>query len=520
MLNFKIRRIPIVMAGNISVNNTFQAKAKPIMDNFRVIKGFTGKTSITALSKDLIMQFPVIMSAGIDIDDAVAIAKGLEKMFATMFLAVWTADAGLKVSEYGMNGVRDFVKKYHNNDDIPDVLQYTGDFLSLTDTLLGSGKESAVEDIDVDVYPGNGQLPALEGAKLWDCVESELALESLNDMYLPIKKTHKQITRITAALERTQFYDSSEPKASGLNMSNLQKAAYQSSNSSILQSTGRPGAGYGTKTDTGIIDPKRNIAVSGANSEGKGPAAQILANSDKLGNMVPTLIDVTFLVRGPGAGGSSPHDIEVRSIDKNGKTEITKRREYDSVDVRQQRAIVGVKTMIRLVNSPYMISNVITSIQDQSLAFKFVKYTRGEMKVGRDMILGISRMKQDARASDQADIWFAALRKRKRAAKTFRFGNSGINPFATLVLTTDEVEQIKAQAGYDVMAKDTAKLLMDNLFLLGFMIVNPATGIVYTMFDGSETFSTTTLKNLRSSKDKDINSAEELREMRKLMGRL
>ena len=84
-------------------------------------------------------------------------------------------------------------------------------------------------------------------------------------------------------------------------MKNLQKAAYQETNRSVYPGTGRPGAGYGAKTDTGIPDPKRRVSISGVDTSGKGPAAHILANSDKLGNMVPTLIDVTFLVRGPGA---------------------------------------------------------------------------------------------------------------------------------------------------------------------------------------------------------------------------
>ena len=478
------------MAGNINISNNLSGRAKPLMNSFRVVKGFSGKRSVTALSKDLIMQFPVIMSKGIQVDDAAPIAKGLEKMFASMFLAVWTADASLDVSEYGMNGVRDFVKKYHNNDDIPDVLQYTGDILNLTDNLLGM-KESATA-----VYATDEFLPAEEGAKLWDSTENELALESLNDMYLPIKKTQKQMEQITAALERTQFYDSSKKEAK-LSMNNLRNTMYAENNSSIDPYSGRPGTGPGAKTNLGVNTKYTEISNS-MNS------AVIVKDSDKLGNMAPTLIDVTFLVRGKGAGGAYTDD--------NGKTRTT--------DIRQQKAIVGVKTMIRFVDTRYMVSNVMASLHDQSLAFKFVKWTKGEMKVGRDMILGISRMKEDARASDQADMWFAALRKRKRAAKTFRFGNSGINPFATLIMTKQEVEEVRNQAGYDLTRPDVAKMLMDNLFLLGFVIVDTSTNIVYTMFDGTESFGQTTLKALKYQQSKDVTTADELREMRKIMGQI
>ena len=188
--------------------------------------------------------------------------------------------------------------------------------------------------------------------------------------------------------------------------------------------------------------------------------------------------------------------------------------------MREQRAIVGVKTMIRFISSEYMIPNVISAVQDQSMAFKFVKWTKGEMKVGRDMILGISRIKQDALAGNKADQWFAALRKRRRNAKTFRFTETGLNPFTTLVLTTDEVEQIRQTAGYDITSRNICKKLMDNLYLLGLLIVNVNSGTVESIFDGFTEFSSTTLSAMKESrKDDMITSADQLREMKQIMGR-
>jgi hypothetical protein len=510
------------MAGDVNINTqSLQQKAKPIMNSFRVIKGFSGKTSISALSKDLIMQFPVLMSAGVDVDDAVIIAKSLEKMYASMFLTVWTADANLRISEYGMNGVRDFVKKYHNNEDIPDVIMYGGDILGLTDTLLGlkgSGvTESTITIVDCRVTPTGNYVPATEMAKLWATVENELALESLNDMYLPAMGAQKKIAAITAALEAdTTTPDtnttSTDDAATGINATSdksktrtlpqrFADTAYRANSNSINPYTGRPGTGAGAKTNQGIN--KGTMVSTSTNS------ATIIRN-DKLSSLEPTLIDVTFLVTGKGAGGIYTEDYEVDGTKKSRKV---------PVNVREQRAIVGLKTMIRLISSQYMIPNVISSIQDQSMAFKFVKWTKGEMKVGRDMLLGISRIKQDARATDQADMWFAALRKRKRSAKTFRFSNTGINPFATLVLTTDELEQIKAESGYDIMDRSTAKKLMDNLYLLGLVVVNTNTKIVHTLFDGFDNFSSTTIKALNVS-SKESSDLDQFREIRKIMGRM
>lgn len=519
------------------INVTVADRAQPLFKSFKVVKSLSGgKTSISALSNDLIMQFPVLMSAGIDIDNAMVISKSLEQMIATMFLAVWTADASLSVSDYGMNGVRDFIRKYHNNSDIPDVIAYSGDILSLTDTLLGNTpvSEATIESIDID--PNMCQMTAEESALLWDSVEKRLSLESLNEMYTPVKYSINKKNQIseaiegnltdwdkspilngakafkatvaankaakqeiapgvvdmgdsTAAIEPEEYTEPAPPASVS---ARVIAASNRVANNSINPKIGN----WKEKTNTGLVDSK--VASKSINE------AHIVEYKNKLTNAAPTMIDVTFLVRGHDAGGRA-----TVGEDSN-----------RSVAVRQQRALVGVKTMVRFISSNYMVSNVVASIMDQSFAFKFVKWTKGEMKVGRDMILGISRIKQDATAANKADMWFAALRKRKRAAKTFKFSNTGINPFTTLILTTDEVEQIKQTSGYDVLDMGTTKLIMDNLFLLCFMVVDTTTGMVEYIMDGNSRFSATTLKNMKSGLSKDeVDLADQAREMRKLMGR-
>ena len=69
------------------------------------------------------------------------------------------------------------------------------------------------------------------------------------------------------------------------------------------------------------------------------------------------------------------------------------------------------------------------------------------------------------------------------------------------------------------MQRDVCKKLMNNLFLLGFMIVNTNTGLIYSIFDGYEDYSNTTLKSLKASKNEN-DTLDMLREMRQLMGRM
>ena len=564
------------MAGDINFNvmddysDSFLSAGKPFLQGARLIRGANAKRSITALSKDLIMQFPVLMSAGIDQDSAVTIAKALERMYASMYLTVWTADSAFGV-DASMNGVRDFVKRYHNNDDIPDMITYGGNILSLTDQLLGL--ESTIEGAVIKCVDVN--YPATETARLWDNTADQLNLGSINDLYNPDRQMINTIKNITKSIESDEQIEPATeagkpPKAKdyavgsipGPDASSVRWGTYlnpdkfgsekknSGSGQKTTTNTGGKNSGYQRKTytfskgknsDGGSYWPsssnpgssgwKKNEIFTGDNTMdnvgntaltmmgdqshvnrgynetqyvNKFDHAAAIVRNDKMTSLEPTLIDVTFLVVGGDQG---------TAYNRNSGRQHT-------VGLREQRAIVGVKTMVRFISSQYMIPNVVSAIQDQSMAFKFVKWTKGEMKVGRDMILGISRIKQDALAGNKADQWFAALRKRRRSAKTFRFTETGLNPFTTLVLTTDEVEQIRQTAGYDITSRNICRKLMDNLYLLGLLIVNVNAGTVESIFDGFTEFSSTTLSAMKESrKDDMITTADQLREMKQIMGR-
>ena len=502
------------MAGDINFNimddysDSFLSAGKPFLHSARFIRSMNAKKSISALSKDLIMQFPVLMSAGIDQDNAIIIAKALERMYAAMYLTVWTADSAFGV-DASMNGVRDFVKRYHNNDDIPDMITYGGNILSLTDQLLGNEATYFIQQNDTGV-------PALEMARLWDNTEEQLNLSSINELYTPDKVMIGKIKEITKAIEGEDLEAATEGKGGGGGSGGSGGGKgggkggghhhhhHNKSSDNKFVTDDFYMTNYG-RTALGIMDDSSHInrGYNSTNHVNTFKSNAAIVKNDKMTSMEPTLINVTFLVHGGDQG---------KWYDSKGRNHV--------VGMREQQAIVGVKTMIRFISSEYMIPNVIASIQDQSIAFKFVKWTKGEMKVGRDMILGISRIKEDALTGNKADQWFAALRKRRRNAKTFRFTETGLNPFTTLVLTTDEVEQIRQTAGYDITSRNICKKLMDNLYLLGLMIVNVNTGAVESIFDGFTEFSATTLTAMKESrKDDMITSADQLREIKQIMGR-
>ena len=53
-------------------------------------------------------------------------------------------------------------------------------------------------------------------------------------------------------------------------------------------------------------------------------------------------------------------------------------------------------------------------------------------------------------------------------------------------ITNDEVDFIKAEYGVDVMDSAHVKMIMDDQFLLGFVVVDQAEELVYVVYDGHD----------------------------------
>ena len=685
------------MAGDIHVSlNNISNKTKDFRDNVynpitksaKVVKAYSGggKNSITALSKDLIMQFPVLMSAGVPTDDAMTIALALQKKYAALHLAIWSADTAFG-TDASQNGIRDFVRRYHNNNDIPDLITYGGNLLTNISDISGAlatDAATAIDDPNCTWAVESAQflddavfVDPTELAGLWDIPDMKFATESINDFYTPDLTAIDTINDISAALEASWDKYSSDKATKRINdaynhtqakmqkqteranakekkliekqekaekmerLKNINRAAkddYRANLSAAktnplkqdkrydkysgesrhtqnikdmddaiskasktrsdkytkeLQKTtdkygaaaaqqmasagkikysneskrekdlrekrdaytkmdaknskgeylygkyeytydkGRKGVNitadpYATAKDREKAynaerkieqrnkDLRRYDALMGKAANMPGTVSPVFGmktergandvakfiNADKINSITPTLLDVSFLMTGRPNGAMVANTSNIK-------------KDYLA------HAVVGVKCMTRLISPSLMIPNIISSCQDSSLAFKWVKWTKGEMKVAKDMIFNISRIKEDAHAQNMADKWFAALRKRKRNASAFKFGgNTGINPFTTLVITDEDALRIKEASGYDLYNLGTARKLMDNLYLLGFMIVNTTTGMTSTLYDGYADFEDATIKSLRLSNKDNKSDLETINDIFRRMGRV
>lgn len=434
-------------------------KISSTLKSIRTVQGMTAKNSLTALTKDLILQYPVLIDSDIETETAVIISKALERQYAALNLALWSADTAFGVDTTTANGTRDFVKRYHSNSDSPDKVQYAGNLIrNINQFRVTESTDADLDSVEViGVKEVDKKLPSKVIDATWETLEGALNMESLNSKYLPNTAYRNEVENIAAAIEAKT----------------LQERINAVHDSGPVNQTFDPSA-VGTDDIQKVRGGLRN--------------ATLLENK-RFANSEPTMLEVSFFVR----DGEGSH---VRS------------------------AIIGIKAMMRSVATAAMKTNLIKSLQSTHGAFQFVKYTRGEAKIVKDFIFNVSSIKEDAINKNSYDKWFAAMRKRKRNAKAYKGGNVTINPLTTIVISAATAQAIKETAGYDLYDVNIAQKLMNSLYLLGFCIVDQSTGIVSTLFDDFGDYNETTIKALQNSNKSGDVEYSQLKDVLKLMGRV
>ena len=454
------------------------------------------KNSVSALARDLIMQYPVLMSADIDYATGVTLTKALEMQFATLQLMVLSADTAFGVDPMKNAGVRDLLSQYHSNADTPNMINYAGNLMNnATGVAKHFGIESAQEADDT--ITSVKVTKAVESSKgvtadfvksLWECTSEGLVTESVNDLYNPGKSIVNTIAAVADGVEKRIAMEATNDSNDSTDSVDTPKT-YGERIVGGINNIGRDASDKNKKTGFKEYD----ISKASAGADGKiripSGASANKGFEDKYSKLEPLLIDVEFFVQN-GENGS-----------------------------RVQKATIGISAMTRNIPSDIMRANVIKALQHNHAGFNFVQWTRGEKKLVRDFIFNISNIKEDALAKSKYDKWFGALKKRKNNAKAFKGGNSPINPLATIVITKNDAAIIKENAGFDLTTEKDAISLMNSLYLLCFMVVDTDTGCVSTIMDGQNYFVETTVDALKKSGKKDSVNYTDIREMMKLMGR-
>jgi len=159
-----------------------------------------------------------------------------------------------------------------------------------------------------------------------------------------------------------------------------------------------------------------------------------------------------------------------------------------SEEVVNRDVLVGIKAFVHRVESKELITNLYNTIINKRKFLKFVKFVSGEEKSLSDLLFGFKELRDDAlNTRTNAGKWTSALKQRRRMAKIrVPYLMTEYTPNGTLVMTKNEVDFIKAEYGVDVMDSAHVKMIMDDQFLLGFVVVDQAEELVYVVYDGHD----------------------------------
>ena len=309
------------------------------------------------------------------------------------------------------------------------------------------------------------QVNADDLAGLWYGTNDEITTESINNQYLPnegnIRKVEASISMAMEADTNTAKKKDDDDKEAKVDKADALPSSWDST-------IGTSDYGFrGSNAKAGTYQPEL-----------------LKTNDQTLLNAAPTVVTATMMI-----------------------------------DNQKRDFMIAIKAMCHVVPTQQMVSMLVDAVQNNQLAFKIIKWSKGEQHFVRDFIFDISNARANANSMKNAGAWTYALKRRKEASKAFVGGGAPVSPISTLVVTDVEVEAVKAACGIDISRDDVAAKLIKDYFLLAFMIYNTQTKAIMTMIDSDKNrgFVTTNINGLKAGNKKD--TGLEAKDLIKLLGR-
>ena len=204
-----------------------------------------------------------------------------------------------------------------------------------------------------------------------------------------------------------------------------------------------------------------------------------------------------------------PLGVQVRRVAVNDKKEFVQYMDF----------VVGVKTRMHVIQTDDMVDNLKRGIENKSLLFKFLRWTTGEISLFKDIILNLDEIKNDTVKKAGKSPFFGTLQrlKNKKVGMTNFTVPHAIIPNATVVISSYEVDVLQNKYGIDIRKDAIVRMLMNNLFLMAFVIMDEGSGTVSVFYDGDQTYQTYSIETLE--RDNAMNSNKLGKEIGRMISR-
>lgn len=183
-----------------------------------------------------------------------------------------------------------------------------------------------------------------------------------------------------------------------------------------------------------------------------------------------------------------PYALELRLMATKGDTALSQWVNY----------VVGVKAVLHPAKSDTLLQNLVYVLKNKNPMFNFIRWTTGEISLFKDIILHMEDINFDiANKRDKTGKFISSLKRiKKKYVKLSTSGISTIPPCTTIVISSDTYQMIKDQYGYDLKNMTFAGKIMDELFLMCFVILDDVTHTIDILVDGQHDFQTYSLDTL------------------------
>lgn len=528
--------------------------------------------SIARMSSQATLQFPIITSRSIDIDTAQAVSKALERQYASFVQIVISLNPYIDLSkDKNMSG---YLKKIHqNNPKMSDILNE-----SCTNVY---SDEAYCMSVLFSLNEGSNGFITSSNKKQMFSIEESLNRTAINDLHKPQKislalaetkmqhycRGNKILTEaptnaeIDAAGDQTELgklklqYDIEKDAERTL----FDRRKYNAQTNRDIRRDMEDKRRYDAKTK---LDADRYAEQRRLDAEKRADDLSYRDSKDKIDDNRYTErlkredernsnADKQFQMK--YNADKQKHD-EKMELDKARFQNDIKQMELDYRSKAQVRLadndvkksnelvpttlsvtmnikdgqsfggvnnfIIGVKGLLHPVQSNEMVSNLLNGYRSNSKFFNFIRWTTGEITFVKDLLLNVDGIKEDVvKKHTGGSHWWSTLKRRKSAAKVNNtFSRNKILPNASIVCSMEEIIEMKESYGIDLMEPKNIIKMMDNFFLLGFVVVDNSQEICYFIFDGEKNYQAISFKGL----DKENNSKNDFKEIYKMInsGRL
>lgn len=172
-------------------------------------------------------------------------------------------------------------------------------------------------------------------------------------------------------------------------------------------------------------------------------------------------------------------------------------------------AYLGIKCKLFDVAGLDIIQRIVSKNSSAISLFNFIRATSQEIGFWRDFVFALSKAKVDAisnaRNGSSSKMW-KALEQRATKSKLNQFfrQKNDATAITSLLVTTDEVEELKKNNDIDLSRSNVARKIMSDYNLLCIGIVDETTESAALIFDtGDDEYELVRFKSLKKDKDMD-----------------